>query len=715
MTREPSIGVAGEAFEWVPGRAEATAAAAAAGSGQDGIQYLCSKYSSLISRLREEVLQRQDAEGKARVLDRKLQEESKHWEVERRTLQEELQVLRSRLQPGVPDRWLCHRCGNAQPNLQAAADLQACPWPDGVAASGGALAQQEALERLRRENAELRAQRQDGRDELATCREHLARWRTKASELDARSNKAERGLEESEGRTRFVQEEMRQALRVASVARAREQQAALCAGRGDRELKAREERLLTLRRETQRQAKRAGSAERRLALAEAAEVEKLQLQQQAQQLQMRLGAALEATECIRKDMARAEQAEATARCDCAEAQGQLRATEVLQAAQAARCGDLIAELQALRQRFEGLDAARTGTVGQRESLQSELHMARAALVEQEQSGHRLREELQESRRRLERGAVPQITECQRRLGSCEDALARSRAEVTEERKSRERCHLEALRAGEKLRLARSQGTQLRDKLRALEEAGLRYPSRSCVAATPRSAREVGSARLEQKRSFSLGSLAAPAPPIGSWQVAECSFGPTGLAVENGLDRPERTADFGTQSLGYAGWQSEEPTAREGIFMPTGGSTASGLGAYLAAQGPLSPPQHADVQSVRNFIAEEERRLGFAANETAFPAGIETRLSWAEEPRSAAPSQVKFSSPSSFRESRNYGVNHIASRGQVGAEASTAGPADADLDISILLAAEPRVLKLPEPLQFTPSGPAVSPDVRRAGA
>ena len=47
----------------------------------------------------------------------------------------------------------------------------------------------------------------------------------------------------------------------------------------------------------------------------------------------------------------------------------------------------------------------------------------------------------------------------------------------QERQARERCHLEALKSTEKLRLARAQGAVLKERLRRFEEAQLRYPSR----------------------------------------------------------------------------------------------------------------------------------------------------------------------------------------------------------------------------------------------
>merc|ERR1740138_843023 len=80
------------------------------GSGNDGLQYLCSKYSSLITRLREEVLARQEAEAEARLLERRLRDElgawdteRASWEQERRAWREEILTLRAALQRDADD------------------------------------------------------------------------------------------------------------------------------------------------------------------------------------------------------------------------------------------------------------------------------------------------------------------------------------------------------------------------------------------------------------------------------------------------------------------------------------------------------------------------------------------------------------------------------------------------------------------------------------
>lgn len=643
-------------------------------SGPEGLQFLCAKYSSLISRLGAEVTARQQAEAEARMLDLKLQEESKHWEAERKALQNELLAIQSR-----------------RPELLS---TSAIPTTSSSCDIGSARANQAALERLRNENADLRAQGVERREELATCKEHLAKWRSKAAEMEREAAKAARNLEEAEGRHRYVQEEMRQALRAASLAKAREQQAALSAGRGSRELQAREERLLALRVEGQRQAKRANSAERRLDLAaKGTEMEKAKLQQQLQEMQLHLGAALESAQNASKETARAEQGEAIARQDCADMKGQLRAAEALQMAQASRCGDLIGELQALRQRLDGMEVARSGSATQLASgLHLELQTTRAALSEQEMNGQRLHEELHESKRRLERGSTLQAAEWRRRLASCEEAVARSRAQVAEERKCRERCHLEALRAGEKLRVSRAQTATLREKLRAFEETELRYTTRSTrgfVAATPRETGET--AQFRPQRAASVGAIrptepsprTEPRPQMMSSSQCDVASRPSSMDV---------------------GWRVQEPQTLEAMLPPhasSGDRDVEFIGRGRGPQGNLwqVAPDGSDMHSVQQFIAEEERRLFTEAGTTFACDGA--RLSWSEEPRQE------------LRPSPAVNLAKCQGQGTFGQAEPLGLAADTDeVDISVLLAAEPRVLKLPEPLQL---GQAAMADIRRAGA
>merc|ERR1719330_211173 len=173
--------------------------------------------------------------------------------------------LQSEQRTATASRQLNERCERLQEACVEEAHKSMHVLDQAAAGSETLLRQGEALTQLRQEHTELQAQQSYSQEELSACREYLARWRHRATELEGKVDAAVHGREEAEGRARLLQEEMRQALRSASAARAREASAAMCAGRGERELRAREARLVTVRREGQRNARRATSAERRLA------------------------------------------------------------------------------------------------------------------------------------------------------------------------------------------------------------------------------------------------------------------------------------------------------------------------------------------------------------------------------------------------------------------------------------------------------------------
>jgi len=194
------------------------------------------------------------------------------------------------------------------------------------------------------------------------------------------------------------------------------------------------------------------------------------------ELRCRLDEEARACEGARAQAARAEQAETRAAATVGEARGELRAQDALATASGRRAAELEGELARALSRLQQVDGERAASGGTAEGLRSELREVQDDLEESRRCRGRLAEELAEMRRRAEKGA-PQLAEYRRRLGSTETALASAKNEAAEERKARERCHLEAIRAGERLRLAQSQGSQLRERVRALEEAELRYPSR----------------------------------------------------------------------------------------------------------------------------------------------------------------------------------------------------------------------------------------------
>lgn len=619
--------------------------------GQEGLQYLCSKYSSLITKLREEVLARQQAEGEARLYERRLREEAslreverRQWEEERRALHDELIVLRAWRQDAdgsrsveanelqraaVTTHHLSARCDQLHEACAEEAQRTQKALHQAAAGSEVLSRQGEELAKLRREHAEHLASSRDAAAELAACREHLSRWRHAAGDLEGRLQLATGARDEAETRARHLQEEMRQALRSASVARAREAASANCAGRGQRELRSREARLSTLRKEGQRYAQRASSAEKRLRVAESYEVAATRLGRENQDLRLRLEAETRALENVRVDMARAEAGEARSAAGAGEFQSELRAKETLAAAARQRCAELDGELAHARSRLEQLEGERASHGGTVEGLRSELKVSREEREESQRQRDKSAAELTEARRRLDRG-TPQLQECRRRLQHAEEAAAKAGADAAEERRARERCHTEAIRLGEKLRLARSQCSQLRERVRALEEVELRYPSRL------------------------LGEVA---PPL----------------LEALTPSPPRSP-------------------RSGLHAPASARSGSGC-----------------VDLVKEFVAREDERLPTWTPLNLADKAVLGESAMFEEPRSALPSQ------SEGPVARRADVLQAGFSPSGGAVSSTAGSRAAaalhtgsaleasgvkEGELAALLAAEPRVLKLPEPLKLS---------------
>mmetsp|Transcript_115249 Transcript_115249/g.247720 ORF Transcript_115249/g.247720 Transcript_115249/m.247720 type:complete len:612 (+) Transcript_115249:86-1921(+) len=607
---------------------------AAAPASGEGLQYLCAKYSSLITRLREEVLARQTAEADARLLERRAQEEASVFEAERSRSNDEVAALRQRCQRAEAEIELLRHGAEASAHLTARCErLQEACEQEMVKSSGvrhQVVADSEAMRshgaemvRLRDEHAELLARHQDTCDELTVCRDHLVRWRRRASELEGQAEETKQGKDEAEARARCLQEEMRQALRKASAARAREAAMVSMAGRGERELRSREERLAAVRREGVRNARRASSAERRLATLESSELAAQRLAQENRDLRARLDSEARACEGARLEAARAEASEARATAGAGEAHGELRTAEAHVAASQQRVADLDRELALARTRLEHLDAERASGGALLEGARRDLQVAQSEREEARGHRDRLASELAESRRRLDRGQ-PQMAEWRRRLNTAEEALARAQSEAAEEKRAREKCHVETIRATEKLRIARAQGQQLRNRVRALEEVELRYPSRH----------RWDTMALEVEADGEVDEVAgAIASAAGDWEVQRPPPSPL-EALPRSLLPPS----------------PELPAPRPG-GTPTAG------------------PADDAAKAVRDFVAQEEQRLAALGGPAA---------SCEELPRAAAPAQAR-----------------------LGAAASDGS----DAELAALLAAEPRVLKVPE------RGPRWSP---RAG-
>lgn len=610
--------------------------------GQEGLQYLCTKYSSLITRLREEVVGRQQAQGEARLYERRLREEAsmreaerRQWEEERGSLRDEIRALRI-LQREVDDtrstevlqlrqsnatsRKLSARCDHL--HEACAEEVQRTQEVMDKAAAGSQvlLRQGEELTKLRREHADCLVHNRSTTDELATCREHLSRWRHAAGDLESRLEVAMGAREEAESRSRHLQEEMRLALRSASAARAREAATAHCAGRGHRELQSREARLSVVRKEGQRFAQRASSAERRLRVAEGYEVAAERLSSENRELHLRLEAESRLLESTRLDMARSEAAEARAAAGAGEYQSELRAKEVIAASARQRVAELEGELIHARAKLDRLEGERSSCNVTMEGLRNELKLLGDDREEMRKARDTAKSELSESRRRVDRG-TPQLAECKRKLQHAEEGLSKASSEVADERRARERCHAEAIRASEKLRVARQQIGHLKERVRMLEELELRYPSR------------LRNFEADPPTSTAPGK---PAHTSGAWSMPR----PMEAALPLTPSPPSSPRCFSHRS----GCVRHDPLA----------SPCLGASATCPA----------DMDVVKDFVAREERRL---------PVWSHVDGATGEEPRAALRTQS--------------GVCHRAANFGV------------DDEMAALLAAEPRVLKLPEPLQM----------------
>ncbi|CAE8610803.1 unnamed protein product [Polarella glacialis] len=254
---------------FVPGAADADAVAdahatalvgrASAEEGNEGMQFLCAKYSSLMTQLRQEMDKRQKAEAEVRLLEKRLHEESSLWEQERghwaaqhRQQREELAAVSGDVCAGGVRGYSCDRYSGALAVASTSSGNEL--WASSMNAEGAdkAAGWQHGHERLLslfQEHSELQGKYQDVQEQLAASREQMARLRRRTTELESQAQQSLQTRVEAEAQSRHAHDEMRQALRSASVARSRERAASQTAGRGERELRSREERLRAVRHE----------------------------------------------------------------------------------------------------------------------------------------------------------------------------------------------------------------------------------------------------------------------------------------------------------------------------------------------------------------------------------------------------------------------------------------------------------------------------------
>lgn len=393
--------------------------------------------------------------------------------------------------------------------------------------------QHQQMMTLLNEHSQLQLEERTAQDELNACRDHLSRWRRKATDLESKALEAEQQRNDAEKKARCAQEEMRQALRSLSGAKNRQREAEKLAKQEGSQARDLEERLKALRFDSRQNARRANGAAGRLAHAEAMEQRAGDLETEVMQLQRCLQMAQSQGEEARSGNQRLEEAEERAALHAGEVKGELRAAEAMTQSHSARVKELEVQLLSAQEALAEAENQRLSQTTWTQRLGHELADARAGEQEARQREAQQSHELHEARRRLEQlvgsggSSGGQLAQCKRRVAELEQVCDQQEAELAEERRARERCHMEAVKATEKLRLARAQGAQMKEKVKSLEEAELRYPSRFPPRLRPSLNRSssVPTARARGTPSLAGPLADAPAEPVtqavkGRWSWEE---------------------------------------------------------------------------------------------------------------------------------------------------------------------------------------------------
>eukprot|EP00435_Cladocopium_sp_Y103_P044013 s813_g12.t1 len=174
------------------------------GTSQDGLQFLCAKYSALITRLREEVLAHQQSQAEARLLERRLRDESQIWAKEKEQLMREQQCLKDEI-ASLKSQLYGGR--QHEHDVNGANRLGMAREP--TAANDQLRYQYEAQHKqhqqmmtLLNEHSQLQLEERTAQDELNACRDHLSRWRRKAGDLESKAMEAEQQRNHAEKKVR---------------------------------------------------------------------------------------------------------------------------------------------------------------------------------------------------------------------------------------------------------------------------------------------------------------------------------------------------------------------------------------------------------------------------------------------------------------------------------------------------------------------------------
>eukprot|EP00928_Gymnodinium_smaydae_P099191 TRINITY_DN9397_c0_g2_i4.p1 TRINITY_DN9397_c0_g2~~TRINITY_DN9397_c0_g2_i4.p1 ORF type:complete len:766 (+),score=180.09 TRINITY_DN9397_c0_g2_i4:376-2673(+) len=590
--------------------------------GEDGLRFLCSKYSALITRLQEETLARRRADEEAQVAQRKLRDaevlhaaERAQWETERHALRGDLNAL-LQMRPGAP----LSAATNRDHREEAARTMQAM------------LKQSEELVRLRRERTELETRHRDLYAELISCRETVTQLRRSIAELEGVADAEAQGRRELDERARRLQEELRAALRKGAAARDRERDAAELATRGEREVRSRDERLAAVRIEGQRYARRAASAERRLGECEDAEARAEHYYSEVRELQRRLRSETHACEVASLQAARAEAGEARTTALATDAHNELRAREQSRAATRERAQELQAELGASRALVERLEADWSAAQGTLIALREECREEQRECGEAARARDGLTAELARTRRRLDAMSLRRYTAAAHEDSEAATQAAQARAKEAARMQSFGSTPARA-----------SGGVSRRGTYSSSRSAGLR-PKAGGGSGSLRGSSRVASSSATPVRSCSAGAL-------------------SGRRVQTPKESDANL--FATLAAGAPPrYQAAPSSARVGVLTP---STISPAAAAAVAPEFQDGRHSADIlapdlgaaqagasdgtssAALRQFVAQEERRINHDAVGSrllcpgAAPRPREPPRSWSAldahaplQPQSAAP-------------------------------------------------------------------------------